>query len=156
MKYVGADIQILPDLSKATLQRPALLRPFLQVLREKGYVYRWGYPFHLVVRNGNSSFSHYSLKDLPRLFKFLNMEQMEVPNWMNCLPPPQTPAEAPGVRDTEIARLTLGMGNMERGLLRWSTGPTELRLCDPITPTFLTRCCSGGLSTATPGTSDCK
>lgn len=64
VKYAGADIQILADLSRATLQRRTLLRPLLQALREKGIVYRWGYPFHLLIREGDSTFALYSPEDL--------------------------------------------------------------------------------------------
>lgn len=45
VKYTGTDSQILLDFSRATLQRWGLLWPLLQVLREKGIIYRWGYPF---------------------------------------------------------------------------------------------------------------
>lgn len=44
VEFDGASIKILPDLSRATLQRRAQLRPVLDLARRKGCTYRWGYP----------------------------------------------------------------------------------------------------------------
>lgn len=48
--FRGDQVSLLPDLSRAILQWRALLWPLLDVI--KGCFYRWGFPFHLIVRRG--------------------------------------------------------------------------------------------------------
>lgn len=88
IRYEGTDIKILPDLSRAALQRRTLLQPLLDPLRAQGNTYRWGYPFHLLVHRGDATFTLYGPEDLPHLFEFLDMAPIEVPNWMTQIPPP--------------------------------------------------------------------
>lgn len=56
IQHAGAEIHILTDLSRAMLQRRATLRCLLDALRASGFSYRWGYPFHLLVRKGSDTF----------------------------------------------------------------------------------------------------
>lgn len=46
----GAHITILPDLSRATLRRRAMLRPVLDLAKQKGFTYRWVYPLAVTFR----------------------------------------------------------------------------------------------------------
>lgn len=96
MRRGGAEITVLPDLSRATLQRHAILRPLLGAIKAAGLTYRWGYPFHLVVRKGNTSFAVYDKEDLPSLFEYAGMDPLEVPNW---LAPFYLPAVVTGDRE---------------------------------------------------------
>lgn len=48
LNYEGAVVKIFPDLSRATLQRRAQLRPLLEKIRLLGGSYRWGYPISLM------------------------------------------------------------------------------------------------------------
>lgn len=48
--FDGAVIWILPDLSKSTLQRRALLKPVLEVARNAGTTYRWSFPISVIFR----------------------------------------------------------------------------------------------------------
>lgn len=91
LQFQGAEIKILPDLSRATLQRRAVLRPLLNVIRSKGCTYRWGYPFHLIVRKGAQSFALQHVEDIPQLFEFLETDPIAVSDWLAPvpLPPPQ-------------------------------------------------------------------
>lgn len=105
--YEGMDVKILPDLSRATLQRRTLLRPLLDALRAQGNTYCWGYPFHLLICRGDNTFALYGPEDLPRLFKFLDMAPIDIPNWMANIPPPAHRTHGPrvlGDREPEIAR----------------------------------------------------
>lgn len=52
----GTVVKILPDLSRATLRRRALLRPVLDsVWKERG-TYRWKYPLTVAIRKGLLTF----------------------------------------------------------------------------------------------------
>lgn len=84
IKYEGSQIKILPDLSRATLQRRAMLRPLLDKIRKCGGSYRWGYPFSLTIKKNLKSFS-LKQSDLPELFKILEVEPVEVPDWLQYI-----------------------------------------------------------------------
>lgn len=57
IEFDGVQIQILPDLSRATLQRRALLKPALEVARRHGCTYRLGYPLAVIFRKAQNSFT---------------------------------------------------------------------------------------------------
>ena len=80
--YEGAPVKILPDLSRATLQRRACLRPLLDLAREKGATYRWGYPLAVTFRKSAASFTLRAPAELPELFIFLETTSIQVPNWL--------------------------------------------------------------------------
>lgn len=42
-----SQVKILLDLSRATLRRQALLLPLLDLAKQKGLTYHWGYPFSM-------------------------------------------------------------------------------------------------------------
>lgn len=88
--WKGNKIQILPDLSRRTLRMRAALRPLLSKIQEAGATYRWGYPFHLIIKKGPTSFLLHTPEDLPRLFEFLGCRPVDLPNWLTPdLPQPQ-------------------------------------------------------------------
>lgn len=47
LDYYGTELQLYQDLSAYTLQQRRALRPLLNILRSKGAVYRWRFPFCL-------------------------------------------------------------------------------------------------------------
>lgn len=57
IEFDGAHIQILLDLSRATLQRRAMLKAVLEVARRQEYTYRWGYPLAVSFRSERASFT---------------------------------------------------------------------------------------------------
>lgn len=65
--FDGAAVRILPDLSRATLQRWALLRPVLEQALQLGFTYSWGYPLSTTFRRGSCSFIFHTPGDLPTL-----------------------------------------------------------------------------------------
>lgn len=64
------------------------MRPLLNVIRSKGCTYRWGYPFHLIVRKGAQSFAFQHVENLPQLFESLETDPVAVPDWLAPVPPP--------------------------------------------------------------------
>lgn len=84
----GTRTKILPDLSRATLKRRALLRPLLDLAKQKGLTYRWGYPLSVLFRGATGSFSLQRSDDLPALFRFMEAEPVQVPDWLQFLPRP--------------------------------------------------------------------
>lgn len=81
----GATVKILPDLSRATLQRRAILKPPLDLAKRKGATYRWGYPLSATFRKNQRSFTLRKPDALPALFTFLDAEPIEIPNWLGPL-----------------------------------------------------------------------
>lgn len=86
--FDGAPIKLMPDLSRATLYRRALLHSLLDLARRAGATYRWGYPLYVTFHKPNSSFTLRSQLDLPALFAFLDVDPIQVPNWLLLLPRP--------------------------------------------------------------------
>lgn len=84
----GAMIKILPDLSRATLQRRALLRPALELAKRQGCTYRWGYPLAVTFRRETTSFT-LRTPELPAFFEFLAAEPISVPDWLAFVPSPR-------------------------------------------------------------------
>lgn len=58
VEYEGEKIKVLPDLSRATLQRRAMLHPLLEKIKSLGGTYRWGYPIALTVKKKTHSHLH--------------------------------------------------------------------------------------------------
>ncbi|XP_018415491.1 PREDICTED: TATA box-binding protein-associated factor RNA polymerase I subunit B [Nanorana parkeri] len=100
--FDGATVRIMPDLSRHTLRMRRLVRPLLDLIRSASATYRWGHPFHLIVRRDDSTFQLHSPDQLPALFRFLNVDSVDVPNWLEfpdesseTAPlPPRTPRRA--------------------------------------------------------------
>lgn len=81
-----AALTILPDVSRATLQRRALLKPLLEVARRHDATYRWGFPLSVTFRKNQRSFMLRFPDALPALFEFLSAEPIEVPDWLGFIP----------------------------------------------------------------------
>lgn len=75
--HMGCSTAMLPDLSRSTLQHLALLRPLLDKLKNAGVAYRWGFPFHLIVRRGEGSFFLRHPMDLLDLFAFVEFQSID-------------------------------------------------------------------------------
>ncbi|CAH2285063.1 Hypothetical predicted protein [Pelobates cultripes] len=52
--FQGAEVVLFQDLSSLKLDARRALRPITAALREKNIPYRWGFPFRLQIRHGNS------------------------------------------------------------------------------------------------------
>lgn len=78
-------VQIFPDISKNTLAMRRMVKPLLMKINEAGAYYKWGYPFHIVVQKHQETHYVRSPKDLPDIFRFLGVEPVEVPNWLDHL-----------------------------------------------------------------------
>lgn len=65
--FEAAQLKILPDLSRSTLQRRAMLRPILERVRQLGYTYHWGFPVSVLMRKDSTVFYLCMPADLPNL-----------------------------------------------------------------------------------------
>lgn len=84
--FDGATIKVLPDLSRATLQRRAMLRPLLDLARWMDASYCWGYPLSVTFRK-DQKFSTFRVPEsLLALFIFLGAAPIPLPNWLVLLP----------------------------------------------------------------------
>lgn len=83
--FDGAPIRIFPDISRQTRTMRGLMRPLLEVIREADATYRWGHPFHLIVRRQGAEFYLRTPDQLPALFQFISRPAIEVPNWFEYL-----------------------------------------------------------------------
>lgn len=81
-----ARISILQGLSRATLRRRSILCPLLNLAKQKGLTYRWGYPFAVTFHKESSAFNLQSTADLLALFRYFEMEPIPVPDWLQILP----------------------------------------------------------------------
>lgn len=63
-EFDGANIQILPDLSRATLQWQAML----EIAQHSGITYRWGFPIAVTFRKHQQSFILHSPTELPAVY----------------------------------------------------------------------------------------
>lgn len=86
VEFDGATIKVLPDLSRATLQRRAILRTLLDLSRRQDCTYQWGYPLAVSFRKMNAAFTLRTPADLPAFFAFLEVEPIPVQNWLTILP----------------------------------------------------------------------
>lgn len=80
--FDGASVKTLPDLSRETLQRRALLHPVLDLARQLGITYRLGFPLSAMFKKDQWSFTLHTPGDLPALFTFMETDPISVPNWL--------------------------------------------------------------------------
>lgn len=85
LEFDGASIKILPDISRPTLIRRAMLKPLLDLARRCNATYRWGFPLSVTFHREQRSFLLRSPENLPALFDFLDTEPIPVPNWLDYL-----------------------------------------------------------------------
>lgn len=82
LQHEGSPIQIFQDLSAITLQHRRELRPLLNVLRNRHHiVYRWKYPFCLVVTVGDRTALLHTPIDLRAFCDTLGIPLVAVPEW---------------------------------------------------------------------------
>lgn len=86
MDIDGAQIKILPDISRATLFRRALLRPLLDLANALGFTYRWGFTLSVSFRKAAASFTLRSRDNLKACFSFMDTAPIDVPDWLQLLP----------------------------------------------------------------------
>lgn len=90
VEFDGVMIQVMLDLSRHTLRMRRLMRPLLDLLRSVGATYHWGHPFHIIVQQGNNSFALHSPDQLPDLCRFLEVDNIDLPNWLDFPSGPQS------------------------------------------------------------------
>lgn len=86
IEFDGATVKILPDISRPTLHRRALLKPLLDLARRSNATYRWGFPLSVTFLKDQKSFLLRSPESLPALFTFLGTDPIDIPNWLDYLP----------------------------------------------------------------------
>lgn len=62
------------------------LIPVLDLARQKGLTYRWGFPVSVSFCGESGIFNLQSTADLPALFEFLVVDPIPVPVWLQLLP----------------------------------------------------------------------
>lgn len=77
----GTELRLFQDLSNITLQRRRELQPLLTVLRAKGIIYRWKFPFGLAATVQGRSALLRVPEDLHSFCDTLGIPLMEVPDW---------------------------------------------------------------------------
>lgn len=82
LEFDGVAIHLFPDIVRRTLMMRRALKPLLDSIGEKGLTYKWGHPFHLIVRKGTDTFPLRHPSELPHLFSFAEMNPIAVPNWL--------------------------------------------------------------------------
>lgn len=79
--YKGAKVILLQDLAKSTLDMRRVLKPLLSLITQKGGMYRWGFPFAVLIRLNGKTFSLKAHSELPAAFKFLDSPPLDIPDW---------------------------------------------------------------------------
>lgn len=77
VEMAGTQVRILPDLSRATLKLRAMLRPVLDLAKQRGLTYRWGYPLAVTFRKDTTAFTLQTAADLPALFSLARRSMIE-------------------------------------------------------------------------------
>lgn len=86
LEFDGARVKLLPDISRSTLIRRAILKPLLDLARRCNATYRWGFPLSVTFIKEQGSFLLRSPDSLPALFNFLGTDPIDIPNWLDYLP----------------------------------------------------------------------
>ncbi|XP_066460937.1 zinc finger protein 268-like [Eleutherodactylus coqui] len=81
VQFNGAEITILPDVSRLTLNSRRLIRPLLEAARRADATYKWGHPFHLILQKRGRIYMVRSPMDLEGAFRFLEVPAVPVPDW---------------------------------------------------------------------------
>lgn len=86
LDFNGAVISFLPDVSRRTLARLRTLRPPTKALQDTGINYRWGYPFHLLVRHNGKSHTFRSPGNLEAFCSTLSLpSDIALGDWRTLL-----------------------------------------------------------------------
>lgn len=92
--FDGAQISLLPDVSRRTLQMRRCMKPLLEKFSEQGITYKWGHPFHLIARKGGRTYTLQHPREVPTFLNTLGLPLMSLPNWLAFVLPPTTNAPA--------------------------------------------------------------
>ncbi|OCT56835.1 hypothetical protein XELAEV_18004364mg [Xenopus laevis] len=93
MEYEGSTVRFYQDLSRNTLRQRRLLKPIMDLLKERSIRYKWGYPFALIVVSNGKSYSVRSPRDIPQFMDGLDLPHIDVPecdSW-DWIPPTRAP-----------------------------------------------------------------
>ncbi|XP_040272583.1 uncharacterized protein LOC120988885 [Bufo bufo] len=85
----GFQVQIMPDLSRRTLQLRRAVRPILTLLKNRDIQYRWGFPFQLHARRDGKLAIFRDLGDLPKFLETFSLPSVSLPDWPSVSSPPQ-------------------------------------------------------------------
>ncbi|CAH2296610.1 Hypothetical predicted protein [Pelobates cultripes] len=80
--FRGADVALFQDLYGLTLDARRAIRPLTTTLRDKGIAYRWGFPFSLQIRQGNTWLHVRWPEDVPRALRALHLPNIRIRNWL--------------------------------------------------------------------------
>lgn len=80
--FDGAQINLLPDVSRRTLQMRRCMKPLLEKFGEQGITYKWGHPFHLIARKEGRTYTLRHPSDVPAFLSSLGLPLMSLPNWL--------------------------------------------------------------------------
>nr|XP_034953532.1 LINE-1 type transposase domain-containing protein 1 [Zootoca vivipara] len=86
LQYKNNSILVLQDLSQDTLNRRKNLRPYTQLLQQKGIRYRWGFPFRLIVTTDTTQYMATNETEAQQLLRNLgldppsNQQQKDLPS----------------------------------------------------------------------------
>lgn len=80
--FDGAQISLLPDVSRRTLQMRRCMKPLLESFGEQGITYKWGHPFHLIARKGGRSYVLRHPREVPTFLNSLGLPSLSLPNWL--------------------------------------------------------------------------
>lgn len=80
--YRGTEIKLYHDLSQMTLQKHKILRPLLDIFRERNIPYRWKFPFCLQVGSGRRTAYLLHPEDVHPFCETLDIPPIEIPDWI--------------------------------------------------------------------------
>lgn len=85
ISFRGGKVLVLQDLASKTLRMRRALKPLLECIHQKGGTYRWGFPFHVVIRKGGDFFVLKAPSQVPEACSFLGVQPIQVPDWQDIL-----------------------------------------------------------------------
>ncbi|CAH2221566.1 Hypothetical predicted protein [Pelobates cultripes] len=80
--FRGAEVVFYQDLSGLTLDARRTRRPLTATLRDKSIPHRWGFPFSLQVKQGNSWLHVRWPDDVPRVVRAFHLPSLHIRNWL--------------------------------------------------------------------------
>lgn len=81
LKLEGDKIEVYADLSQETLNRRRLLKPLLEVMKNHGITYNWGFPACLIGRKEGRTATLRFPEDLQEFCRKLEIPNPEIPGW---------------------------------------------------------------------------
>lgn len=84
-KLEGEKIIVLQDVARKTLAMRRTLKPILEEAKQKGIIYRWGFPFSLNLRRNDKFFVLKDHRQLDELFVFMDIQPLVIQDWIQVL-----------------------------------------------------------------------